>query len=127
MGMNINYSGFSKAVQLWQKDNGNTCSVCHANNIQTQCHACGWWGKVAPLHKIRLSLAPSIKAFSAPADSLGMNEEQLLDLWDRYQNEMAGNYGFGAPSKWNNGARSFQAFLSELNLSPSSADTSTRQ
>jgi len=48
MGTQINYSAFFKAVQTWQKENGNNCSICHGNNLNTQCSACGFWGKVVP-------------------------------------------------------------------------------
>ena len=36
-------------IQKWQVEvMGNTCTICHGDNAETQCAACGWWGKVPP-------------------------------------------------------------------------------
>ncbi len=37
-----------------------------------------------------------------------MTKQELFEI---YQHELAGEYGFGAPSMWNKGPRSFAAFM----------------
>lgn len=56
---------FFEAVKQWQRKQGTTCSVCHQNNIQTECAVCHWWGKVAPQgFKLNLAFpAPLVKDF----------------------------------------------------------------
>jgi hypothetical protein len=36
-------------VKHWQQTvMGNTCTICHGNNVWTRCEACGFWGYVVP-------------------------------------------------------------------------------
>ena len=42
-------------IKKWQvEEMGNTCSICHGNNAETECCACGWWGRVPPKDKNHL-------------------------------------------------------------------------
>lgn len=37
-------------IKKWQAEKmGNDCTICYGNNVQTECAACGWWGRVAPV------------------------------------------------------------------------------
>jgi len=36
-------------IKKWQVEiMGNSCSICYGDNAQTECSACGWWGRVPP-------------------------------------------------------------------------------
>lgn len=43
-----NYRAFFEAVQKWQQEIGNKCTVCWGSNMHTECAACGFWGKCVP-------------------------------------------------------------------------------
>lgn len=55
---------FFNAVKQWQREEGNTCSVCHQDNMQTECSACHWWGKVPPVGFKPKTIAPAIVDFN---------------------------------------------------------------
>lgn len=59
-----NYLMFFNAVKQWQREEGNTCSVCHQDNMQTECSACHWWGKVPPVGFKPKTIAPAIVDFN---------------------------------------------------------------
>ena len=65
------YSEFYKAVRDWQVQHmGNTCTICHGHNLNTQCDACGWWGKVVPdgWSKGDGTPAPELKSQATPSN-----------------------------------------------------------
>lgn len=65
-----NYSAFFEAVKQWQRNEGNTCSVCHQSNMNMECPACHWWGKVAPAGFTPKTIAPKLKSFRAACSNI---------------------------------------------------------
>ena len=57
------YDLFFKAVEEWQRGEGNNCTVCWNHNMITRCGVCGWWGKVPPDGYIVKVEGPDIKNF----------------------------------------------------------------
>jgi hypothetical protein len=62
------YYQFFKDVKNWQINVlGNNCTICHGNNINNVCDACGFWGKVIPsnwpINKKQLELMPKISNY----------------------------------------------------------------
>lgn len=52
----FDYALEAKKIQTWQRDTmGNRCTICHANNVWTACAACGWWGRVPPVAKQKVT------------------------------------------------------------------------
>lgn len=61
--MRTDFRAFHEAVKQWQRAEGATCTICHQNNMATECHVCHWWGKVPPDGFTPKTPGPKIKDY----------------------------------------------------------------